>query len=56
MDCMAQKDKRDPEKKTAKKAVDAFVNRSSFQNDPNGSYTGHPKDEHDKPVQDADDL
>lgn len=24
--------------------------------DPNGSYTGRPKDPQDKPVQDADDL
>ena len=42
--------------KEAKKATKAFVNESSFHNDPDGSYTGHPKDEGDKPVQDADDL
>ena len=24
--------------------------------DPNGSYTGRPKDIHEKPIQDADDL
>ncbi len=25
-------------------------------NDPNGSYTGRPKDPEEKPIQDADDL
>lgn len=24
--------------------------------DPNGSYTGRPKDPHERPIQDADDL
>ena len=27
-----------------------------IQTDPNGSYTGSPKDPYEKPVQDADDL
>ena len=27
-----------------------------IQTDPNGSYTGRPKDPYEKPVQDADDL
>ncbi len=29
---------------------------NSIMTDPNGSYTGVPKNKHDKPVQDVDDL
>ena len=29
---------------------------SSIDIDPNGSYTGRPKDKSEKPIQDADDL
>lgn len=39
-----------------KKVVDAFVDKSSFKVDPNGSWTGRPENEKEKPVQDADDL
>ncbi len=40
----------------AELAAKAFVSKSSFKNDPLGSYTGHPKDEKEIPEQDADDL
>ena len=49
-------DKKPKAQKEAGKAIKAFVNESSFHNDPDGSYTGHPKDAGEKPVQDADDL
>ena len=32
------------------------MKRNSIETDPNGSYTGRPKDPTDKPIQDADDL
>lgn len=40
----------------AEAATEAYVVQSSFDADPAGGYTGHPKDKDDKPVQDADDL
>lgn len=46
-------------KKLSKKVdsvVKSFVDEESFKTDPNGSYTGHPADENEKPIQDADDL
>lgn len=46
-------------KKLSKKVdsvVKSFVDEESFKTDPNGSYTGHPADETEKPIQDADDL
>ena len=39
-----------------KKVVKSFVDNDSFSVDPNGSWTGHPADEKEKPIQDADDL
>ncbi len=32
------------------------MKKERIETDPNGSYTGRPKDPNDKPVQDADDL
>lgn len=32
------------------------MKKEKIETDPNGSYTGRPKDPTDKPVQDADDL
>jgi hypothetical protein len=37
-------------------AAKSFVTRQSFQTDPTGSYTGHPKEPDEKPEQDSDDL
>ena len=34
----------------------ALTDLSSDKSDPNGSYTGRPEEETEKPVQDADDL
>lgn len=39
-----------------KKVVDSFTDKDSFKTDPNGSWTGRPEDEKEKPIQDADDL
>lgn len=36
--------------------VSAIVNRAPSETDPNGSYTGRPKDPREMPQQDADDL
>ncbi|MEG0691879.1 MAG: hypothetical protein RR444_02230 [Oscillospiraceae bacterium] len=36
--------------------VNAIVNQPPSKSDPNGSYTGKPLNEYEKPVQDADDL
>ena len=51
-------DKKDNKETTprSEQAVKAFVDASSMRNDPQGSYTGKPKDEREVPVQDADDL
>ncbi len=38
------------------KIIKEIVNRRPSKTDPNGSYTGKPKDKNEKPVQDADDL
>lgn len=38
--------------KTKRKSPDAVISNT----DPDGSYTGRPKDPHEVPVQDADDL
>lgn len=32
------------------------MKRNRIETDPNGSYTGRPKDPTEKPIQDADDL
>lgn len=32
------------------------MKKERIETDPNGSYTGRPKDPYEKPVQDADDL
>ena len=37
-------------------ATQAFISPKSFENDPQGSYTGCPKDSNEVPTQDADDL
>lgn len=36
--------------------VEAYVEASSFDSDPQGSYTGKSEVKNEKPVQDADDL
>lgn len=36
--------------------VENIISMKNSITDPNGSYTGVPKNPHDKPVQDADDL
>ena len=33
-----------------------LINQAEIVTDPNGSYTGRPKDPTDKPIQDVDDL
>ena len=38
-----------------KKREGAFID-PAIKIDPNGSYTGRPKDRSEKPIQDADDL
>ena len=43
-------------KKSANKIVQEIVNQPPSPTDPNGSYTGRPRDEGETPVQDADDL
>ncbi len=52
MECHSKKS---PQKK-AKQVAEAFVKASSFQTDPQGSYTGKTATPYEKPVQDADDL
>ncbi len=52
---MEQHAKKEPQKK-AEQVAKAFVKASSFQTDPQGSYTGKNCDPHEKPVQDVDDL
>lgn len=47
------------EKKKTKKVnaiINSYVDSDSFKADPNGSWTGRPENEKEKPVQDADDL
>ena len=34
----------------------AYLSSEMLKTDPQGSYTGKPKNKYDKPVQDADDL
>jgi hypothetical protein len=51
-----QKKKSTRPQKEADAVAKAFVAPSSFRMDPLGSYTGHPEDKSEKPVQDADDL
>lgn len=36
--------------------TDAYLSKDSLKTDPQGSYTGTSVFEHEKPVQDADDL
>ena len=36
--------------------IDRFIDEESFKYDPNGSWTGTPKDKNEEPIQDADDL
>lgn len=38
------------------KRVEAIVNMAPSQTDPQGSYTGNPLNEDERPVQDQDDL
>ena len=39
-----------------KSVMDAFASPDAKKSDPQGSYTGVPKNEQEVPVQDADDL
>lgn len=50
------KEKSSPAKEASESAVKSFVSKKSFRTDPSGSYTGHPKDPHEVPEQDSDDL
>jgi len=43
-------------KKDKNSSTNKFVDKDSFKFDPNGSWTGVPKDKYEKPIQDADDL
>ena len=43
-------------KKDKNRSTNNFVDKDSFKFDPNGSWTGVPKDKYEKPIQDADDL
>lgn len=50
---------KDTKKKAPGKAwevVEAYAGRAIESCDPMGSYTGKPRDRHEVPVQDADDL
>ena len=38
------------------KIAESFSDSDSSRFDPDGSWTGTPKDKNDKPIQDADDL
>lgn len=56
-------DMKNKDRKNIKKAQDkansatqAFISPESFKNDPQGSYTGRPKNANEVPTQDADDL
>lgn len=49
------KDKKSKKSKSTEKAIGKPYSMYSHT-DPNGSYTGVPKNKDDKPVQDADDL
>jgi len=40
----------------ANEVVRAYLSKDILETDPNGSYTGNPKEKFEKPVQDADDL
>ncbi len=42
--------------KKAWDVVNAFVGAEQLKTDPQGSYTGNPRDKDEVPVQDADDL
>lgn len=42
--------------KNADEVIDEILHMPASETDPMGSYTGHPIDEGDTPVQDADDL
>jgi len=42
--------------KMADSATQAFISEKSLETDPQGSYTGYPKDPNEVPTQDADDL
>ncbi len=43
-------------KKRSRSTVERIVETPPSSTDPQGSWTGKPVDEHDVPVQDADDL
>lgn len=59
---MTEKDKKASKKPKQHKTytnnaiVNAIINQPPSDTDPNGSYTGKPVDQYEKPVQDADDL
>ena len=52
---MEYSSKKDPQEK-AQQVASEFVNASSLQTDPQGSYTGKTLKHGEKPVQDVDDL
>ena len=43
-------------KKSAEQIAREIANQPPSPTDPNGSYTGKPVDQHEQPMQDADDL
>ena len=43
-------------KKKTNAVVDAYLSNDMLNTDPQGSYTGNPTLEYERPVQDADDL
>lgn len=43
-------------KSIAEEITKDYTNKESLKYDPNGSWTGVPKDKYEKPIQDADDL
>lgn len=43
-------------KRRLSRKIQSLVNIEPSNTDPNGSYTGRPRDINEKPVQDADDL
>ena len=53
---MKKKDNGKSMSKKVRSVVEAYADEESYKFDPNGSWTGRPVYENDKPVQDADDL
>lgn len=53
---MEKKNTKNRAMQRAEQVVDCYVGRAQQSCDPLGSWTGKPRDEHEVPVQDADDL